>query len=73
MLRRVTLLAAVVAVLSMAVAGAAWAANKYGTTHDDRIVGTAASDQIYGLPGNDTLIGRDGNDFLNGGTNRVLL
>jgi len=39
MLRKVTLLAAVVAILSVAVAGTAWAAVRTGTNGPDNLVG----------------------------------
>ena len=48
MLRRVTLLAAVVAVLTMAVAGAAWAANIRGTPVTTTWSAPPSGDDIYG-------------------------
>jgi Ca2+-binding RTX toxin-like protein len=77
MLRRVTLLAAVVAVLTMVVAGAAWAKNITGTSGPDVLKGTDNSDFIQGLRGadqiwgygsDDELLGNQGADTIRGGT-----
>jgi Ca2+-binding RTX toxin-like protein len=46
MLRRVTLLAAVVAIMTVAVAGAAWAVVRTGTNGPDTFVGTLGSDEL---------------------------
>src|SRR5918995_1039334 len=67
MLRRVTLLAAVVVVMTVAVAGSAWAAVRVGDGGPNNLVGTLGSDELYGLGGNDTLNARAGNDYLAGG------
>src|SRR5215218_10487783 len=67
MLRRATLLAAIVAIMTVAVAGTAWAAVRTGTNGPDTLIGTLGDDELYGLAGNDTLDGRAGEDLLNGG------
>jgi Ca2+-binding RTX toxin-like protein len=67
MLRRAALMAAVVALVTVAVAGAAWAVVRTGTNGPDNLVGTLGQDQLYGLAGADTLNGRAGNDDLIGG------
>jgi Ca2+-binding RTX toxin-like protein len=64
MFRRVTLLAAVVAILCVAVAGTAWAITRTGTNGPDNLVGTLGSDELYGLAGADTLNGRAGEDRI---------
>lgn len=53
MLRKLTLLAALVALMSLAVAGVAYAETFVGTNGPDRIVGTDSSDTISGLGGAD--------------------
>jgi serralysin len=66
MLRRVTVLVAVIALLSVAVAGAAWAANRIGNDRPNTLVGTTSSDDIYG-PDADRLYAGAGVDELDGG------
>src|SRR5829696_5479382 len=67
MLRKVILLAAMVAVLSVAVAGVAAAATRIGTQGADELTGTASHDEIYGLGGPDLLRGLEGCDYIVGG------
>src|SRR5215208_7511201 len=67
MLRRVTLLAAIVAIMTVAVAGTAWAAVRTGTNGPDTLIGTLGDDELYGLAGADTLNGRAGSDYIVGG------
>jgi len=67
MLRQLTLLATLVAVMSLAVAAVAYAETFVGTNGPDRIVGTDSSDTISGLGGADELRGRAGGDDIFGG------
>jgi hypothetical protein len=51
MLRRVTLLAALVVVMVVAVAGTAFAVTRTGTNGPDNLNGTLGNDELYGLGG----------------------
>jgi hypothetical protein len=67
---------AVVAMFSLAAAGAAFGAPKtvlVGTRGPDTINGTSGVDVIYGRAGNDSLHGRDGNDVVYGGPGNDLV
>lgn len=66
-LRRLTLLAVVVAVALVLAGGAALAADMIGTSGDDTLTGTAGDDRIAAGDGNDRLFGGAGNDQLTGG------
>jgi Ca2+-binding RTX toxin-like protein len=66
----------VVAVCSLAAAGAAFAATKnvlVGGPGPDTIYGTSGGDVIYGKAGNDSLHGRAGNDVVYGGRGDDLI
>ena len=67
---------AVVAVCSLAAAGAALGATKnvfVGGPGPDTIYGTTGGDVIYGKTGNDSLHGRAGNDVIYGGKGDDLI
>jgi Ca2+-binding RTX toxin-like protein len=67
MFRRVTLLAAVLAVLCLTVAGVAWAKTDFGNDRANTLVGSSSTDHLWGLGGKDTIKGLEGDDFLYGG------
>lgn len=64
------LTAAIAVVVSLAVAGIAWAADLTGTTGRDHIKGTQSADTINALAGNDEVHARGGGDTVNGGPGR---
>lgn len=59
----------VVALLSVALAGVAWAEMISGTNGNDVLVGTPRADKISGLDGKDRIDGGDGPDVLQGNRN----
>ncbi len=65
-MRKLILLAVVVAALVALPVGVALAQNFKGTDGMDTIVGTAEDDTISGFAGNDNLLGRQGNDTIRG-------
>jgi len=65
--RRVLILAAVLALTLTIFAGTALAVTRVGTAGSDRLVGTPENDTLRGLGGADTLIGRGDSDRLFGG------
>lgn len=78
-MRRVTMVAALVAALMMMTAGIALAESFRGddgpntiegTNDSDRIVGLAGDDDVYGLGGADEIFGNRGDDDIYGGNGR---
>ena len=67
MAKRMAVLVAVVGLMMMVFAGAAFAATKVGDAGPNRLVGTAENDVLKGRAGADTLIGRGDSDLLVGG------
>jgi Ca2+-binding RTX toxin-like protein len=67
MLRKATLLAALVAVMIVGAAGVAWAVTDYGNNGDNKIVGTDGQDQLFGAGGDDTIRGLEDDDLIYGG------
>jgi RTX calcium-binding nonapeptide repeat (4 copies)/Alpha/beta hydrolase family len=68
--------------LTLAFAGAMWAATitggprndtLRGTPRDDKLYGRGGDDRLFGLAGNDLLVGGPGNDVLTGGPGSDLL
>jgi Ca2+-binding RTX toxin-like protein len=66
-MKKITMLAAVVALMLTLFAGTALALNLTGDNGPDRLVGTAQDDTLRGLGGGDTLIGLGDSDRLFGG------
>jgi Ca2+-binding RTX toxin-like protein len=67
MSKRMTILAAIVALMVAMFATAAYAKVITGTNGPDTLIGTANADEISGLGGADLIKGRGGGDTLNGG------
>jgi len=67
MAKRMAVLVAVVGLMMMVFAGAAFAATKVGDAGPNRLAGTAENDVLKGRAGADTLIGRGDSDLLVGG------
>jgi Ca2+-binding RTX toxin-like protein len=67
MTRRVTILVAVVGLMVMVFAGAAFAMVRVGDDGPNRLVGTAENDTLKGRGGSDTLIGKGDSDRIYGG------
>jgi len=67
MAKRLAVLVAVVGLMMMVFAGAAFAATRFGDAGPNRLVGTAENDVLKGRAGADTLIGRGDSDLLVGG------
>jgi Ca2+-binding RTX toxin-like protein len=66
-MRKVTLLIASVALMSLLVASAAFAVTKIGTNGPNNLRGTQQEDVIYGLSGGDDLAGLGSEDELYAG------
>jgi len=67
MAKRLAVLVAVVGLMMMVFAGAAFAVTRIGDAGPNRLVGTAENDVLKGRAGADTLIGRGDSDLLVGG------
>jgi Ca2+-binding RTX toxin-like protein len=72
-MRRVTLLAAVMAVTLLLASGIALAVNKIGGPGPNTLRGTKGSDNLLGRGGNDQLFGRGGRDNLLGGRGKDVV
>jgi Ca2+-binding RTX toxin-like protein len=72
-MRRVTLLAAVMAVTLLLASGVALAVNKIGGPGPNTLRGTKGSDNLLGRGGNDQLFGRGGRDNLLGGRGKDVV
>jgi len=70
MTTRVTILVAVVGLMVMVFAGAAFALVRVGDDGPNRLVGTAENDTLKGRRGADTLIGKGDSDRIYGGRGR---
>lgn len=68
MMRRVTLMLAMMAVALVVGGGVALAALFVGTSGRDDLRGTNRADEMYGLRGADEIRGRGGEDYIEGGT-----
>ena len=67
MTKRMAVLIAVMGLMVVVFAGAAFAVTKIGDAGHNRLVGTAENDTLKGLGGPDTLIGKGDSDLLVGG------
>jgi Ca2+-binding RTX toxin-like protein len=67
MAKRIAVLVAVVGLMMMVFAGAAFAVTRVGDAGPNRLVGTAENDVLKGRAGADTLVGRGDSDLLVGG------
>jgi Ca2+-binding RTX toxin-like protein len=67
MMKRMAVLIAVVGLMVVVFAGAAFAVTRIGDAGHNRLVGTAENDTLKGQGGPDTLIGRGDSDLLVGG------
>lgn len=67
MTKRIAVLIAVMGLMVMVFAGAAFAVTRIGDAGPNRLVGTAENDVLRGRAGADTLIGRGDSDLLVGG------
>jgi Ca2+-binding RTX toxin-like protein len=67
MAKRIAVLIAVVGLMMMVFAGAAFAVTRVGDAGPNRLVGTAENDVLKGRAGADTLVGRGDSDLLVGG------
>ena len=67
MTKRMAILIAVMGLMVMAFAGAAFAVTRVGDAGPNRLVGTAENDVLKGRGGADTLIGKGDSDLLVGG------
>lgn len=72
-MRKVVMLAAMMAMILALAAGVALAKNFSGTNGPDRIIGTNSADKIFGNGGNDFLSGKGGRDELYAGTGRDVV
>ena len=67
MTKKMAVLIAVMGLMVVMFAGAAFAVTKVGDAGHNRLVGTAENDTLKGLGGPDTLIGKGDSDLLVGG------
>ena len=67
MTKRTAVLIAVMGLMVMVFAGAAFAVTRVGDAGPNRLVGTAENDVLKGRAGADTLVGRGDSDLLVGG------
>jgi Ca2+-binding RTX toxin-like protein len=67
MTKRIAVLIAVMGLMVVVFAGAAFAVTKVGNAGPNRLVGTAENDTLKGRAGADTLIGKGDSDVLVGG------
>ena len=67
MTKRMAVLIAVMGLMVMEFAGAAFAVKRVGDAGPNRLVGTAENDVLKGRAGADTLVGRGDSDLLVGG------
>ena len=67
MTKRMAVLIAVMGLMVMVFAGAAFAVTRVGDAGPNRLVGTAENDVLKGRAGADTLVGRGDSDLLVGG------
>ena len=67
MTKKVTVSIAVMGLMVLVFAGAAFAVTRVGDAGPNRLVGTAENDVLKGRAGADTLIGRGDSDLLVGG------
>lgn len=65
-MRRITLLAMLVGIMTVLATGVAVAKVIDGTRGNDKLVGTSRADTLNGFAGNDKLYGKGGNDTLKG-------